>query len=39
VIGDAESEALAWVSVDEVKNLQLHPGFGAAWPELRSRLR
>jgi len=39
VIGDAESEALAWVAVDEVKNLQLHPGFAAAWPELRSRLR
>ena len=39
VIGDAESEALAWVAVDEVKNLQLHPGFGASWPELRSRLR
>ena len=39
VIGDAKSEALAWVAVDEVKNLQLHPGFGASWPELRSRLR
>ncbi|MCU1425434.1 MAG: hypothetical protein JWM51_1725 [Microbacteriaceae bacterium] len=39
VIGDAESEALAWVSVDEVNNLPLHPGFGASWAELRSRLR
>jgi 8-oxo-dGTP diphosphatase len=39
VIGDAESEALAWVAVDEVKNLELHPAFAAAWPELRSRLR
>jgi 8-oxo-dGTP diphosphatase len=39
VMGDAESEALAWVATDEVKNLQLHPGFGAAWDELRSRLR
>jgi len=39
VIGDAESEALAWVAVDEVKNLELHPGFAAAWPELLPRLR
>jgi 8-oxo-dGTP diphosphatase len=39
VIGDAESEALAWVPTDEVTNLILHPGFGASWPELRSRLR
>ncbi|GAB2460627.1 8-oxo-dGTP pyrophosphatase MutT (NUDIX family) [Conyzicola lurida] len=39
VIGDAESEALAWVALDEVENLELHPGFAAAWPELRSRLR
>jgi 8-oxo-dGTP diphosphatase len=39
VMGDLESEALAWVAVDSVENLDLHPGFGAAWNELRSRLR
>jgi 8-oxo-dGTP pyrophosphatase MutT (NUDIX family) len=39
VIGDAESEALAWVPLDSVENLPLHPGFGAAWAELRSQLR
>jgi 8-oxo-dGTP diphosphatase len=39
VMGDAESEALAWVAIDSVENLELHPGFAAAWPQLRSRLR
>jgi 8-oxo-dGTP diphosphatase len=39
IMGDAESEALAWVAVDSVDNLELHPGFAAAWPQLRSRLR
>jgi 8-oxo-dGTP diphosphatase len=38
VMGDAESEALAWVAVDSVDNLELHPAFAAAWPQLRSRL-
>lgn len=38
VIGDAESEALAWVPLDEVAALSLHPGFEAAWPDLRTRL-
>lgn len=38
VIGDAESVALAWVSVDDVDRLPLHPGFAAAWPALRERL-
>jgi 8-oxo-dGTP pyrophosphatase MutT (NUDIX family) len=39
VIGDAESEELRWVPVDEVDSLPLHPGFAASWAELRSRLR
>jgi 8-oxo-dGTP diphosphatase len=39
VIGDAESDALRWVPVDEVDSLPLHPGFAAAWPDLRARLR
>ena len=39
VIGDAESEALAWVTTDSVEDLPLHPGFEQSWPELRSRLR
>jgi 8-oxo-dGTP pyrophosphatase MutT (NUDIX family) len=39
VIGDAESVALRWVPVDEVADLDLHPGFAASWPSLRDRLR
>ena len=35
VIGDAESEALAWVAVADVDALPLHPGFAASWPDLR----
>lgn len=38
IIGDAESSALRWVPVDEVVSLPLHPGFAAAWPELRAGL-
>lgn len=38
VISDPESVALAWVPVDEVDTLPLHPGFGSAWPVLRELL-
>ncbi|UNK72048.1 NUDIX hydrolase [Microbacterium sp. H1-D42] len=38
VISDPESLALEWVPVDEVGSRPLHPGFGAAWPMLRSLL-
>lgn len=38
VAGDAESEALAWVAVDDVADLPLHPAFGAGWPALRDLL-
>lgn len=38
VISDPESLALEWVPVDEVNRLPLHPGFAAAWPELRRLL-
>jgi 8-oxo-dGTP pyrophosphatase MutT (NUDIX family) len=38
VIADAESAELRWVLVDEVTELSLHPGFAAAWPELRELL-
>ena len=38
VIGDAESVALAWVALDDVAGLPLHPGFEATWVALRSRL-
>lgn len=38
VEGDAESVELAWVSVDGVADLPLHPGFAARWPVLRERL-
>ncbi|CAM5305412.1 NUDIX domain-containing protein [Leifsonia shinshuensis] len=37
-MADVESIELRWVSVPEVAELPLHPGFGASWPELRSRL-
>ena len=37
-ISDPESRALAWVPVDEVAQLPLHPGFGAAWGRLRRLL-
>jgi len=35
VIADAESAELRWVPVTEVDDLPLHPGFGAAWSDLR----
>lgn len=38
VISDPESVALAWVPVDEVDDLPLHPGFAASWPSLRAAL-
>ena len=38
VMGDAESEALAWVEVSAVEALDLHPGFASSWPALRERL-
>ncbi|MFD6698720.1 MULTISPECIES: NUDIX domain-containing protein [unclassified Microbacterium] len=38
VISDPESLALQWVPVDEVDRRSLHPGFAAAWPELRALL-
>ncbi|HEX4057471.1 MAG TPA: NUDIX domain-containing protein [Galbitalea sp.] len=39
VVGDRESDELLWVAVDEVDALPLHPGFAAAWPELKTWLR
>ncbi|MFF0911497.1 NUDIX domain-containing protein [Microbacterium enclense] len=38
VISDPESVALAWVPVDDVDDLPLHPGFAASWPSLRAAL-
>lgn len=38
VMGDAESEALAWIALEHVESLELHPGFAASWPKLRSEL-
>jgi 8-oxo-dGTP diphosphatase len=35
VMGDAESEALAWIALDSVTDLPLHPGFAKAWPAHR----
>ncbi|MDO9175085.1 MAG: NUDIX hydrolase [Actinomycetota bacterium] len=31
-----ETDAVAWVPVDEVDHLPLHAGFAAAWPHLRA---
>jgi 8-oxo-dGTP pyrophosphatase MutT (NUDIX family) len=39
VMADAESNELRWVPLAEVDGLPLHPGFAAAWPELRLHLR
>ncbi len=39
VIADAESLALAWVPVDEVEGLPLHPGLADSWSDLRGSLR
>ncbi len=39
VIMDPESLELRWVPVDAVSGMDLHPGFAAAWPALRSRLQ
>jgi len=38
VIADRESLELAWVPIDDVDDLPLHPGFGASWPALRARI-
>ena len=38
VISDPESLELAWVPIDDVDALPLHPGFAASWPLLRSLL-
>lgn len=35
-ISDPESLELAWVPVDQVDSLPLHPGFAASWPGLRA---
>lgn len=37
-ISDQESLELQWVEIEEVGSKELHPGFAAAWPGLRSRL-
>lgn len=38
IISDPESHALAWVPIDEVDALPLHPGFAASWAGLRTAL-
>ena len=38
VMADGESEALAWIALDDVDSFPLHPGFAASWPALRARL-
>lgn len=37
-ITDAESEALAWVPLEQVDLYPLHPGFATSWPLLRPLL-
>ena len=34
-VNDRESTGLRWVPADEVGAMPLHPGFAAAWPQLR----
>jgi 8-oxo-dGTP pyrophosphatase MutT (NUDIX family) len=38
VISDPESIELRWIPLADVESKDLHPGFAAAWPELRERL-
>lgn len=38
VMGDAESEALAWIHLDDVTSFPLHPGFAASWPSIKEQL-
>jgi 8-oxo-dGTP pyrophosphatase MutT (NUDIX family) len=38
VISDPESIELLWLPLAEVEGKELHPGFAAAWPELRERI-
>ncbi|GAA1515420.1 8-oxo-dGTP pyrophosphatase MutT (NUDIX family) [Agromyces terreus] len=37
-VSDPESIAVAWIAIDEVAALPLHPRFAEAWPGLRDRL-
>ena len=37
-ISDPESLDLQWIQPANVDEHELHPGFAAAWPELRRRL-
>ncbi|MGC4933528.1 NUDIX hydrolase [Gordonia sp. DT30] len=37
-VANGESAELRWVDASDVDALPLHPGFGAAWPELRDRI-
>ena len=37
-VSDPESTELLWVPADLVDARELHPGFGAAWPHLRTLL-
>jgi 8-oxo-dGTP pyrophosphatase MutT (NUDIX family) len=38
VMGDSESEALAWIALEQVESFDLHPGFGKSWPALKLKL-
>ncbi|MCC3282597.1 NUDIX domain-containing protein [Arthrobacter caoxuetaonis] len=38
VISDPESRELAWIPVEDVEALPLHPGFAASWQKLRPLL-
>lgn len=37
-VTDPESNELRWVPLNEVHDLELHPGFASAWPELKQRI-
>jgi len=38
VISDPESIELRWVPAEKVREMELHPGFAAAWPALLPRM-
>jgi 8-oxo-dGTP diphosphatase len=33
-----ETSEVAWIAIDDVQSLRLHPGFAGIWPELRQRI-
>jgi 8-oxo-dGTP diphosphatase len=37
--GNDESREVAWIEIDQVANISLHPSFANTWPQLLARLK